>query len=323
TEMIFIYVLLGLRSAGSAFHMPAMQASVPLLAPESELLRISGINQMIQSVSNIAGPALGALAIGLMDIGYVLLLDIGGALVAITSLLLVHIPNAKKDQVDQTGGIRQVLRDLTLGVAAVTSNRGISWLFGLSILATFCVMPVAVLFPLLTLQHFGGGKFEMSVIEVVWGVGMLVGGGLLGIFKPTINKIVIINGMHILLGLSLAGSGALPPSGFIPFVALTVFGGIAGSVYNASFMTVLQEKINPAMLGRVFSMYFSIALLPSMIGLLSTGFLADTIGISVTFVILGSVIGLIGIVSFFVPSLMKLGIKEAPDAQPTALEEGT
>src|SRR5690606_13812396 len=48
-ELWYIYLLLGLRSVGSAFHMPAMQASVPLLAPESELLRIAGINQVIQS----------------------------------------------------------------------------------------------------------------------------------------------------------------------------------------------------------------------------------------------------------------------------------
>lgn len=310
TELIFIYVLLALRSVGSAFHMPAMQASVPLLAPESELLRIGGINQVIQSVSSIAGPALGALAIGLMDIGYVLLLDIGGAVFAIASLLLVHVPNPAKALAERTAGIKQVLRDLALGISAVTSNKGISWLFGFSILATFCIMPVAVLFPLLTLQHFGGGKFEMSVIEVVWGIGMLVGGGLLGIFKPTLSKIIIINAMHVLLGVSLAASGLLPNTGFVPFVALTILGGIAASIYNASFMTVLQETINPAMLGRVFSMYFSIALLPSMIGLLSTGFLADTIGISVTFVILGSVIGLIGVVSFFVPVLMRLGIRE-------------
>jgi Major Facilitator Superfamily. len=310
SELIFIYILLALRSVGSAFHMPAMQASVPLLAPESELLRIGGINQVIQSVSSIAGPALGALAIGLMDIGYVLLLDIGGAVFAIASLLLVHIPNPKKDATEQQQGIKQVLLDLRLGIAAVTSNKGISWLFGFSILATFCIMPVAVLFPLLTLQHFGGGKFEMSVIEVVWGIGMLVGGGLLGIFKPTMNKIIIINAMHILLGVSLAASGILPVTGFVFFVALTVLGGVAASIYNASFTTILQEKIDPAMLGRVFSMYFSIALLPSMIGLLSTGFLADTVGIALTFVILGSVIGVIGIVSFFVPELMKLGVNE-------------
>src|SRR5690606_161768 len=119
----------------------------------------------------------------------------------------------------------------------------------------------------------------------------------------------------------LAGSGLLPPTGFLLFVALTVLGGIAASVYNASFMTILQEKINPAMLGRVFSMYFSIALLPAMIGLLSTGFLADTIGISVTFVILGSVIALIGIASFFVPALMRLGVKEITVTLPMVEEK--
>jgi Permeases of the major facilitator superfamily len=315
TELTFIYGLLALRSVGSAFHMPAMQASVPLLAPESELLRIGGINQVIQSVSSIAGPALGALAIGLMDIGNVLLLDVAGAVIAITSLLFVHIPDPPREAGEEPAGVRQALRDLRLGISAVTADKGISWLFLFSILATFCIMPVAVLFPLLTLQHFGGGKFEMSLIEVVWGVGMLVGGSVLGIFKPTLSKIVIINSMHILLGVSLAASGLLPATGFVIFVLLTVLGGVAASIYNASFTTVLQEKINPGMLGRVFSMYFSIALLPSMIGLLSTGFIADHIGITRTFVILGSVIGLIGVMSFFVPVLMRLDIKPEPNAE--------
>ena len=308
-ELLYIYILLGLRSIGSAFHMPAMQASVPLLAPESELLRIAGINQIIQSVSNIAGPALGALAIGLMDIGNVLLLDIAGAIIAITSLLFVVIPNPSREHQAQ-GSVKQVLRDISIGVKTVTHNKGLSYLFLFSILATFCIMPVAVLFPLLTLQHFGGGKFEMSVIEVVWGVGMLAGGGLLGIFKPSLNKVIIINSMHLLLGISLAASGLLPASGFVFFVVLTTLGGVAAAVYNASFTTIIQEKVDPAMLGRVFSMYFSIALLPSIIGLLSTGFIADYIGISLTFVILGSVIAVIGVASFFVPVLMRLGEKK-------------
>lgn len=305
-ELLFVYGLLALRSVGSAFHMPAMQASIPLLAPTSELLRISGINQMIHSVSSIAGPALGALAIGLMDIGYVLLLDIAGAAVAILSLLLVVIPNPVRETSVHTG-VRQVLRDIGLGIRTVTQNKGLSYLFLFSILATFCIMPVAVLFPLLTLQHFGGGKFEMSVIEVVWGIGMLAGGAFLGIFKPGLNKVLIINTMHIILGACLAVSGLLSPSGFIYFTILTALGGAAASVYNASFTTILQEQVHSSMLGRVFSMYFSIALLPSMIGLVSTGFIADYIGISRTFVMLGSGIVLIGLVSFFVPILTQLG----------------
>lgn len=302
----FIYILLALRSVGSAFHMPAMQASVPLIVPESELIRVAGFNQIIQSVSSIAGPALGALAIGLLDIGQVLLLDTAGALFAIITLVMVKIPSPVN--VDQaSASIRQVIGDINQGVNAVLANRGLSFMFLFSILATFCIMPVAVLFPLLTLQHFGGGKFEMSLIEVVWGVGMLIGGSLLGIFKPTINKVIIVNSMHILLGITLLGSGILPSDEYAQFVVLTTFGGMAASIYHASFTTIIQEKVDPAMLGRVFSMFFSIALLPSLIGLLGTGFLADYIGIDTTFVILGGVISVIGVVSFFVPSLMRLG----------------
>jgi len=308
-EITFIYAILSLRSLGSAFHGPAMQASVPLLAPKSELLRIAGINQIIQSVSNIAGPAIGALAIGLMNIGQVLLLDIGGAVIAIISLLFVKIPNPEHAQKEKAS-IGQVLRDISVGIQAVIQNKGLSFMFLFSILATFCIMPIAVLFPLMTLEHFGGGKMEMSVIEVAWGVGMLAGGGLLGIFKPIINKVIILNCMHLLLGITLAYSGVLPSNAFILFTVLTIIGGIAASVFNASFTTIIQEKVDPAMLGRVFSMYFSIALLPSMLGLLGTGFIADSIGIGLTFIILGSVIAFIGVVSFFVPSLMHLGVRE-------------
>ena len=309
-ELGFIYIILALRSVGAAFHSPAMQASIPLLAPQDELLRIAGINQTIHSVSNIAGPALGALMIGLMDIGHVLLLDIAGAIIAIIGLLLVKIPNPIRD-LQEKAGIDQILRDIGNGIRAVTQNRGLGYLFLFTTLVTFCIMPVAVLFPLFTLEHFGGGKFEMSIVEVAWGVGMLMGGSLLGIFKPKVNKVALLNGMNLLLGMELAYSGLLPANGYVQFVVLTTIGGLAASIFNASFTTIVQEKIEPALLGRVFSMYFSLALLPSMIGLLGTGYIADHIGIDLAFVILGSTIALIGIISFFVPALMGLGKRES------------
>jgi DHA3 family macrolide efflux protein-like MFS transporter len=92
-DLILIYILLGLRSIGSAFHSPAMQAITPLIVPEDDLLRVAGINQLLQSVSSIAGPALGALAITYLPISEVLYLDIIGAAGAIISLSLVIIPS--------------------------------------------------------------------------------------------------------------------------------------------------------------------------------------------------------------------------------------
>lgn len=168
-------------------------------------------------------------------------------------------------------------------------------------------MPVAVLFPLLTINHFNGDKFEMSVIEIIWGVGMLFGGGLLGIWKPNIHKIIIINSMHIIIGITFAWSGLLGSEHFVFFVILTALGGMAASLYNASFTTIIQEEIQPNMLGRVFSLYYSSVVIPSVVGLLCTGFIADYVGITQTFIILGLLISSVGIASFFTPALMRLG----------------
>lgn len=305
-SLILIYVLLALRSVGSAFHMPAMQASIPLLAPESELLRIAGINQIIQSISNIAGPAIGALAIGLLPIGTVLLLDVVGAVFAITTLLFIAIPNPIKKDKNSSEGLKQVWEDLHLGFNEIHVNKGLRMLFFYSVVAMFCIMPVAVLFPLLTIQHFNGGKFEMSIVEVAWGVGMLVGGSVLGIWKPQFKKVILINFMNVIIGITFTWSGLLNGSQFVLFAVLTAIGGVAAAMYNASFTTIIQEQVKPNMLGRVFSLYYSVTIIPSVFGLLSTGFVADFIGIEQTFIWLGIVVSLMGVFAFFTPSLMRL-----------------
>lgn len=293
-----IYVLLALRSVGSAFHMPAMQASVPLLAPKSELMRIAGINQVIQSVCNIAGPALAGLFITMMKMTNILLLDVAGAAFACLSLCFVFIPDPSHEERNSE---LHLWREAREAIMEVRNQYGLSWLFLLSILATFVIMPVSVLFPLMTLNHFAGNAFQVSLVEVSWGGGALLAGALLGLKKYRWNEILLINGMYIALGLTFLFSGLLPVSGFIWFAVLTALGGVCGSLYFATFTTVIQSRIDPGVMGRVFSFYMSFSMLPSMIGLLSTGFLADSIGLGNTFIISGGFLCLIGIISFFYP----------------------
>ncbi|OYD45672.1 hypothetical protein CHU00_10005 [Sphingobacterium cellulitidis] len=302
-----MYLLMVCRSVGSAFHQPAMQAIAPMIVPEDQLLRVSGVNQILHSISSIAGPALGALAIANLPINKVLYLDVFGAAFAISSLLFISIPYLK---VESKASLGQVWRDLKLGFLAIHQNKGLNRMFMYSILATMGILPVAIMFPLLTIDHFKGDKFEMSVIEVVWGVGMLVGGSALSAFKVSYRKVLMVNFMHILLGLTFVFSGILPANMFIIFVILTGFGGAAMSIFNAAFMTIIQEEIAPDMLGRVFSLYFSFAIIPSLIGLLFAGNIADNIGVANAFIIAGSLCILLGIISFLTPSLMRLGLKE-------------
>ena len=88
-----LYLLLALRSIGSSFHMPALEASIPLLAPKDKLMKVAGVNNMIFSMSSIAAPAIAALFVANLNIVWVLLFDVFGAAIASSSLLFVKIPN--------------------------------------------------------------------------------------------------------------------------------------------------------------------------------------------------------------------------------------
>ena len=301
-ELWHIFALLALRSVGSAFHMPAMQASVPLLAPTEQLTRIAGINQIIASVSQIAGPALGAMMITIWDIEYVLIFDVAGALLAVTSLFFVKIPNPEIDKDIE----RNIIKEIKEGAMLVLRNRGLSQVFLYSIIVVFFMVPISVLFPLMTLDYFNGTELQTGIIEAIWSVGALVGGAIMGAKVYKVNRVGLINWMYLIMGAAFLFSGLLSPTGFVWFAVLTAISGVSGAVYHSSFTGILQTKIEPSALGRVFSMYFTVALIPAMLGLIGIGFIADTIGLNTSFFISGAIIILIGTIAFFTKPAMKL-----------------
>ncbi|MEA5005837.1 MAG: MFS transporter [Rikenellaceae bacterium] len=341
----FIYTLLALRSIGSAFHSPAMEASVPLLAPEDKLIRVAGVNNMIFSVSTIAAPAIAALFISVFDMTWVLMLDVIGALIACTSLLFVNIPNPVKVSVsvnlsdseknealsnerfsdsiiskepdisDYNNGystftvdnrnslkseFRKFFMEFRQGIHEIKKRRGIMWMFIFTVFASLAMVPVSTLFPLMTLDHFAGDTYKMSFIEITWGIGMLLGGVLMTLPKFKFDNVKLINSSYIVLGASFLLSGFLPPEGFYLFSGFSLIGGIAGAIFWGAFTVLLQTSIDPGVLGRVFSIHGSLIMIPAMFSLVATGYIADTIGITNTFIIGGASLILIGVISFYV-----------------------
>lgn len=297
-----IFALLALRSVGSSFHMPAMQASVPMLAPADQLTRIAGVNQIIASVSQIAGPALGAMLITIWNIEYVLLFDVAGALIAVSSLFFVHIPNPEKREDAE----RHIIKEMKEGIMIILKIKGLFFVFLYSVLITFFIIPISVLFPLMTLDYFKGTEFQAGIIEAVWSVGALTGGAIMGAKVYRVNRVALGNWMYILCGITFLLSGILSPAGFVWFAVLTAIGGVSGAVFNSAFTGLVQTKVDPSALGRVFSMFFTFSLIPAMLGLVCIGFLADGLGLATSFILSGAIIIVIGIIAFFTPSAMRL-----------------
>ena len=111
-----------------------------------------------------------------MMLGNILLLDVAGAFIACTTLLLVRIPNPERSTAQKPS----LWREFREGFGAMHAVPGMGWFFTLAVLVWFFIMPVGVMFPLMTLQHFGGGAYDMSLIEIVWGGGALIGGAVMG-----------------------------------------------------------------------------------------------------------------------------------------------
>ena len=238
----------------------------------------------------------------LTGIGNILLLDVAGAFIACTTLLLVRIPNPERSTAQKPS----LWREFREGFGAMHAVPGMGWFFTLAVLVWFFIMPVGVMFPLMTLQHFGGNTYDMSLIEIVWGGGALIGGAIMGARVYRVNRIVLVNLMYLTIGMSFTISGLLPPTAFVWFAVLSAIEGITSSVFNSSFVSVVQTRIDAGVLGRVMSLYYSFGLLPSAIGLLGTGFLAEQVGLTTTFVIAGLVICTLGLTAFCIPSVMRL-----------------
>lgn len=300
----YVYIVLALRSIGNAFHTPAMQASVPLLAPEKELTRIAGFNQMIQSSTNLVGPALGALLISNVNMGYVLLLDTAGAIIASTSLLFVHIPNPKKSEKHEQPHIWQDIKD---GFRVIYDTKGILHLFGISTIFTLVIMPIAMIFPLISIEYFSGGAYEISIVETFWGVGMILGGLLIGAIKRSYNEVIVNNATYIICGVVLFLMGILPESGFVFFVGLTAVCAVTAAVGYSVFTAITQKNIAPEALGRVFSLNYSFSILPSMVGLTFATVLVESIGLMLMLKVGGASIILIGTVAMFSKPMMEMG----------------
>lgn len=301
-DLVYLYILFACRSVGSAFHAPALQASIPLIVPESQLTRISGINQSIQSICGIIAPMIGAALIAFLQIEYIFLLDVMGAMLACLSLMFISIPSPC--HVKSENKLWKEIKECFEVIGATT---GLPTLFIGFTSVTFVVMPIAVLFPFITIDHFWGSTFQMGLIEMIWGIGALFGGIMLASNRIKINNVIAINIAYVILGIYMVLSGILPTHGFTLFACLTIIGGVTYAMYNALFIVVIQLNIEAEVLGRVFSLFFSLSTLPSVFGILASGYLASEFGVATVFVFGGIAIGSIGIFALLILFTRKLG----------------
>lgn len=281
-----LFAMSAVRALGTAVQTPAIGALLPQLVPEDQLTRVNAINGSVQSLVTLLSPMLSAALLTSTTLGFIVLIDVITAVIAISMLLLlVQVPVHAKASSAQTVSYSL---DLRAGFSYIKNHRFVKTLFLFNAVLLVLVSPVAFLTPLQVTRSFGDDVWRLTAIEIAFSLGMMAGGVVMAAWGGFRNRV------HTMVLASVVIGACTVALGFVPlFWLYLVFMGLTGvvlPVLNTPFTVMLQQKVEADFLGRVFGVLGMISSSMMPLGMLVFGPLADYIRIEWLLIFTGTLI---------------------------------
>lgn len=305
-NMGVLFTCAAVRSLGQGVQSPAVGAFIPQIVPPEQLTRINGIQASIQSLCMFAAPFISAALMSFAPLGTIFFLDVVTAGISIIILFFfVTVPKFEivNDETEDRKGI-DYFRDLKEGLKYIRKHGFILRLIVLVAVFSILSAPIAFLTPLQAARNFGDEVWRLSLVEVSFSVGMVLGGILIGFWGGFKNKIYTMALAGFLFGIEAVGLGVTPH--FWIYLVIMGLSGITAPFYNTPSMVLLQSKVNPEYMGRVLSVFSMAGSVMMPIGMLLFGPLADIISIDTILIITGAMLFLM-----VIPFLTSKQLREA------------
>lgn len=277
------------RSLGSGIQSPAVNAVIPQIVPQAGLTRFNGINQSLNAAMQLLAPAVGGLVLATFGLVWAFMLDVVTAVAAIAILRFIPITGVGAEK--EGGSAWAELKDGFFYAWHRPLLKQLIICYGVSFIL---ITPAAFLTPIMLERSFGNDVWLLTIHEIVWTVGMLVGGAYIawrGAFK---DKPAVIAYTLVGFGVAFACLGIAPN-----FMIYLVFMGLSGLMlpfFTTAETVLIQETVEPAMMGRVFSILQITALTAMPIAMLGFGPLADVVPIEGILIVTGAMLALVGII---------------------------
>lgn len=274
------------RSVGGALQSPAVGAILPDIVPQEQLTRVGGINQSAQSILMLGSPMLASLLLDLPvrePLVYIFFIDVITATIAILIMSRLHItPRVAREDLPKQG----YLQDLKAGLYYVWSQSYLKRFFAFCTLFYVLMGPPAFLTQLQVVRTFGDEYWRLSWIEAAFSFGMLLGGLLMATWGGMKNRVHTMVLASFIMGLCTIALGL--PTQFVVYNVFMALFGLAMPILNTPATVLLQEKVEPALLGRVFGVMSMLSSSVMPLGMLVWGPLADKVPIENLLIICGA-----------------------------------
>ncbi|SMH46816.1 Predicted arabinose efflux permease, MFS family [Rathayibacter oskolensis] len=283
-QLTLIAFVLGI---GEAFFFPAYSAILPRLLPSAQLLAANGVEGALRPVAqSAAGPAIAGAVIAVAAPSTAFAVAAGGYALALVALLVMGpVPFERAAEAD-TGALRSALRDLGEGFGYMVRTRWLLATLLFAVVLVFLVMgPIEVLVPFAVRDQTGAGASGYALALTAYGCGGVIGSILISsrpIPRRYLSTMVLLWGFGCLPFVLLGVVDQLWMIAAILFVD-----GVTGSAAQVLWGTLLQQRVPPALLGRVSSLDFFVSLALMPVSMAVAGPVGEAFGLAPTFAIVG------------------------------------
>ena len=265
-----LYAVACVQGLLGMLQRPAMEATVALLVPPGHLDRANVIRQMAGPAAGVVAPVLAGSLYALVGVAGVMAVDLATFAVAIIVVALSHIPRPAR----HAGAPATVWAEYRDGLAFLWRRRILLYLMIYAAVLNFLLAgPMSLTTPyVLTLT---GSERTLGLLLGALNAGMVAGGVAMALWGGTRPRIhgIMLGLLFRAAWLALYGMARTPLT--LGLALFFVF--FANPLVDASFASMMQLKVPPALQGRVFALLFQMMYLANPLSLLVTGPLVDRV----------------------------------------------
>ncbi|MGL4483629.1 MAG: MFS transporter [Anaerovoracaceae bacterium] len=303
-SFIVIFAASAVRSIGGGIQMPAVGAMLPLLVPKEKLTRINGINSTATSISCLISPALGGLLLGTIGLEAAMMTDVITAVIAIIIMMFLKYEFTPEIK-EETGMIKEIRE----GIKYTKEHPFLMHLLIYYCILFFLVTPAAFLSPLMIERSFGPEVWRLTVNEITWTAGALLGGLYVSIKGSFKDYFVVLAVTTLCFGVAFGLLGLAP--NFALYLVVMTIAGIFMPIFSTAEYVIIQTSVDEKIMGRVFSLMGIIATATMPLGMLVFGPLGDIIKIE--YLMIGTGIGMIALSPYILRCRKEVSCSEKSD----------
>ncbi len=286
-----IALLAFLAGVVNAIDLPARQAFTFEIVRREHLASAIALASATFNASRIVGPAMAGILISLIGTGGTFLVNAASFIAAIVSLAMItgyrHEPAHHPHP----------LKAIRAGIAYAFSHPLIRMLLITSAVISLFGFSYTAILPAVVEQVFGRGAAELGYLYAASGIGAVVAAIFISAFSQRIGAATFIVGGNLALGAALTAF-ALVRSFELGLVA-SFFIGLGFASAFPMISTTIQHAVEPAMRGRVTSLFVLTFLGVAPFGNFAMGAAAERFGPPAAIAAGAAVVLLAGIALFF------------------------